>query len=325
MGEQELLDLAGVDVLPAADEHVLDPARDVDVAVGVHGRQVAGVHPPGDVDGFGGRVRLVPVAEHHRVAAGAELPGHPARHRRPRLRIDDLDLDVRVHPAHGRHPALQRVAGPGLGGDRGGLGHAVADRHLGHAHPVDDVLHHLDRARRAGHHPGAQRAQVERGGRALLEHRQLGDEHRRHAQQRRAALLRDRGQGGARLEGGRRVDQAGAARGGAQVADHHAEGVEQRDRHADPVGLGVPAHLADDVGVVEDVVVAQGGALGVAGGARGVLDVDRVVRVGRRLRASPAPWRSPSRSGNACHCAPPIRTTCSSAGHPGAPRRSSAA
>ena len=33
----------------------------------------------------------------------------------------------------------------------------------------------------------------------------------------------------------------------------------------------------------------QGGALGVAGGARGVLDVDRIVRVGRRLRGRQHP------------------------------------
>src|SRR5581483_5105714 len=47
---QELLDLARVDVLPAADHHVLDPPHDRDVAVVVHRRQVARVHPPGGVD-----------------------------------------------------------------------------------------------------------------------------------------------------------------------------------------------------------------------------------------------------------------------------------
>src|SRR3712207_8172505 len=35
-----------VHVLAAADDHVLDPPDDVQVALGVHDRQVAGVHPP---------------------------------------------------------------------------------------------------------------------------------------------------------------------------------------------------------------------------------------------------------------------------------------
>ena len=42
-----------------------------------------------------------------------------------------------------------------------GLGHAVADRHFAHVHLRDDALHRLDRARRAGHHAGAQARQIE--------------------------------------------------------------------------------------------------------------------------------------------------------------------
>src|SRR5579883_219269 len=45
MAVQELLDLAGIDVLAAADDHVLQPADDVDVAFGIHRREVAGMHP----------------------------------------------------------------------------------------------------------------------------------------------------------------------------------------------------------------------------------------------------------------------------------------
>src|SRR5690606_13686946 len=41
----DLLDLDAVDVLSPADDHVLDPVDDVDVAVIVHVAAVAGVHP----------------------------------------------------------------------------------------------------------------------------------------------------------------------------------------------------------------------------------------------------------------------------------------
>jgi hypothetical protein len=45
VGEQELLDLARVDVLATTDDHVLDPADDPHVARVIHRREIAGVHP----------------------------------------------------------------------------------------------------------------------------------------------------------------------------------------------------------------------------------------------------------------------------------------
>src|SRR5690348_8808382 len=42
------------------------------------------------------------------------------------------------------------------------------------------------------------------------------------------------------------------------ISEDHAEAVVERHRDADPVGLGVPAALADEQAVVEDVVVGQG-------------------------------------------------------------------
>src|SRR5207244_4278619 len=90
VGVEELLDLARVDVLSAADDHVLDPADDVHVAVGAHHREIPGVHPPGLVDRLGGLRRLIPVAEHHRVPAGAQLPWFAARHYQSGGRVDQL-------------------------------------------------------------------------------------------------------------------------------------------------------------------------------------------------------------------------------------------
>ena len=79
MGVQELLDLPWVDVLATPDHHVLDPPGDGQVTLGVHDREVPGVHPVRRVDGLGGLVRLVPVADHHRVAARAQLARGTAR------------------------------------------------------------------------------------------------------------------------------------------------------------------------------------------------------------------------------------------------------
>ena len=58
VGVEEFLDLPRVHVLAAADDHVLDPADDIQVAVGVHDGEIAGVHPARRVDGLGGLLRL---------------------------------------------------------------------------------------------------------------------------------------------------------------------------------------------------------------------------------------------------------------------------
>ncbi len=81
-----------------------------------------------------------------------------------------------------------------------------------------------------------------------------------------------------------------------QVAHHHAEAVVEGHRDAHPVVRGVAAEPADEVAVVQDVVVAQRRALGEAGGARGVLDVDRVVRAELGLQPGQlVPVAGPSR------------------------------
>src|SRR5205823_7326598 len=124
VGVEELLDLPGIDVLSTADDHVLDAADDVDVAVGVHRGQVAGVHPAAAVDGLSGALGVVPVAHHHRVAPGAQLARRAGGHDPAGLGVDDLHLDVGVDPPDGRDPVLEAVVRCRLGRHRRRLGHA---------------------------------------------------------------------------------------------------------------------------------------------------------------------------------------------------------
>src|SRR5215210_5923610 len=70
---EELLDLARIEVLAAADDHVLDAPDDPQVALLVHHRKVARVHPARAVEHLVRLLGLVPVPEHHGVAARAQL------------------------------------------------------------------------------------------------------------------------------------------------------------------------------------------------------------------------------------------------------------
>ena len=112
---------------------------------------------------------------------------------------------------------------------------------------------------------------------------QLRDEHAGHAVERRAALLAHRLQGEEGIEGLSGRHDTRAMSGAAEVADHHSKAVVEGHGDADAVLLRVAEGLAEEVGVVEDVVVGEGRALGCAGGARGVLDVDGIVELQPRF------------------------------------------
>ena len=167
---------------------------------------------------------------------------------------------------------------------------------------------------------------LERSKRANSGWLQLGDEHRRHAVERRAALLGDGLQRGERVEALAGEHHRRAVRDARQIADHHAEAMIERHRDAHLVALGEAHRLAEEEAVVQDVVVRQRRALRRAGGARGELDVDRVVELQpvRQFRreaarsASPPTPRTSSKREGARRPRPPIWITMRSAGSFGA-------
>ena len=81
------------------------------------------------------------------------------------------------------------------------------------------------------------------------------------------------------LEAFARKDHRRALGGAAQGAHHHAEAVIERHRNAQAVILGQCHGAGDEAGIVDDIGVGEGGALGRAGGAGGELDVDRLVGI----------------------------------------------
>ena len=64
-----------------------------------------------------------------------------------------------------------------------------------------------------------------------------------------------------------------------EIAEHHAEAVIERHRNADAVAISQALRLADEIAVVEDIVMGQRRAFSRAGGAAGELDVDRIVEL----------------------------------------------
>ncbi len=180
---------------------------------------------------------------------------------------------MRRGPADRAHALADRVVGARHVVHGAGLGLAVGDQDLRHVHLRQHAVHDLDRAGGARHDAGAKRREIEFGEARMIE---LGDEHRRHAVQRRAALGGHGFERGERIEGIRGEHRGRAVGDAREAAHHHAEAMIQRYRDAQPVALGQAHAGAHDPAVVQDVEVRQRGALGIAGGAAGELDVDRV-------------------------------------------------
>src|ERR1051325_1184535 len=197
VGVQELFDFTGIDVLAAADDHVLEAAGDRHVALIVHHGEIAAVHPARRVDRLGRCVVVVPVAEHDGVAARAQLSWRAARNGRAGVRGGDLAFEMWQHAADRRHPKLNRIVDPGMERDRGRFGHAVADGDLWYVHLTDDLPHDVDRTGSAGHDSGAQRLDLEAAEAGMVE---LRDEHRRHPVDGGAAFRLDRPQRRVRIE-----------------------------------------------------------------------------------------------------------------------------
>ena len=152
---ERLLDLARVDVVAAADDQVLLAVDDEEVAVLVLLGHVAGEEPAVG-DGLLGLLLLAPVALHHVLAPDRDL-ADLALLDVLAVVVDQLHLDA----AH-RHADRARLAldvGLVERGDRRGLGEPVALEHDA-VEGLLELLHHLDRHRRAARDAGAQAGDV---------------------------------------------------------------------------------------------------------------------------------------------------------------------
>ena len=93
MVHHQVLDLGGVGVEAAVDEHVLHPIGDVDVAALVHDPDVARVEPSVGVDRLCCLLGVVEIPLHHVVATDHDLAGFAAG-KLASLWVVDLHLDV---------------------------------------------------------------------------------------------------------------------------------------------------------------------------------------------------------------------------------------
>ena len=152
---EELLKLLRIDVLSAADNHVLQAARYLVVAVGRAAGEVSRVEPAVLVDGRRRRLGHLVVALHYIVAARDELAVHVVGHFLVRLGVYDAAFDFRQRVADRLDAHLERVSRVAHRAARRGLGLSVDYDDFLHVHLVDDVAHLRYRAGASRHDSGA--------------------------------------------------------------------------------------------------------------------------------------------------------------------------
>src|SRR5262249_1734916 len=96
--DQVFLDLSGIDILSAANEHVLDAANDVAKTLAIDHGEIAGMHPACAVDRFRRQRILAPIAAHYRIAARAKFANTPYRNQAA-YAVDDFHFNMRMDSA----------------------------------------------------------------------------------------------------------------------------------------------------------------------------------------------------------------------------------
>src|SRR5262245_3126508 len=98
---KELLNLTWIDVLTAADNHVLPPSADTEIPVLEHHRQVSRVQPAIRIDRLARSLTITIVALHHRIPTRAQLADFTAWQRLTARGIDNLHFCARQRAPHG--------------------------------------------------------------------------------------------------------------------------------------------------------------------------------------------------------------------------------
>jgi len=118
MGIEELLNLPGIYILPAANYHILNTACYLTVALLIHCGQVAGMQPSFIINSSMGGFRQLVIAFHNIIAPGTEFALDTPGDFLPGLGVNNFHFYSRDIAPYSGHPQVNRVIGPGHGNGR---------------------------------------------------------------------------------------------------------------------------------------------------------------------------------------------------------------
>ena len=141
MSIDKLLNLLGVDIFAAADDHILKSACDSEIALGSAACKVAGVKPAVLVDCACRSLRHFVIALHDVVAAGNELTGYIVWTFKSSIRVNDFTFDFRKRMSDRRNTILQGIIRAAHCAAGRGFRLTVNNGDFGHVHLIDNLTH----------------------------------------------------------------------------------------------------------------------------------------------------------------------------------------
>ena len=169
---EDLLDLAGEELLAAAVDHLLEAAHDLHVAGRVELSEIPGAEPAVGGEELGVRGGVLVIAEVDRRAQGRDLALGPRWDVAAGV-VDDADPETGGDGAHRAGDRLRVVGEPRVGVEAG-LQHSVQLDQVA-VHPRPELANGLDRARGAPGDDHAERGQIELAEVRMVQH---GDDRR---------------------------------------------------------------------------------------------------------------------------------------------------
>ena len=288
VGLQQILDFLWGNIFAAANDHVLGAAGEDHVAILAHHSQIAGMQPAARVDGLARRLRLAVVTLHGEIAAGADFALLAQRHRFAAGHVGDFYFGV-GHGSANRGGALFGAGFLVAHGHRGRrFGLAVGVVNFPRPELLLEALNQFAGTRRAAGQQQTNRLDIEALEVWLLQQREV---HRGNREQRRDFLLVDRLERGPRIKHPRGQHQRRAHKQRAERSDRVTCAVVQRKSLANAIVLRQAQTSSGQLRVVHQIVMRQLDSLGIASGARGVLQIGHGVRLDRGGRQGNAAGR----------------------------------
>ena len=258
MRKEAIFNLLLMIVLSPLNDQILDPTRDLNVAISIHFGFITRKHPDfplgiGD-HRFRGLRWGIPIFFHDEVAAHGQFASlaHGEDFAAGMGGIHNFGRNVREEATDAVDAFFDRVVRGRHGGYGARFRHAVADGQFGQVEDPVQFSHQLGWDAGAGGDAGAEVFEAGVGYGAVLEELEFGEEHGWDAVEGGAFFLLHALEGGEGVEGFGWENDGGAVGGGGHVAEYAAEAVEEGRGTADDVVFCEEHPVADAFAVVQD-------------------------------------------------------------------------
>ena len=273
IGQVELFDLTGIQVLAAADDHILQTTGYLKISIGRTTADITGVQPTIGIDGLCGCLGHLVITLHNIKATGYKLTAFAVGQFFTGLRIDDLTFHVGEGTTYRFYAVIQILIHLAHGTPGRGFGLAVYGNDLAHVHLNRSTAHQISRTVGTRHDTGSHVGEVGFSKVCMIKQ---SNKHGGHTIKAGDVLIIDTCQRRLRREV-RHGQQSTAMGHGRRHGKHHTKAVEHGHLDHHTIRGGQVHTVTNGLTIVYNIAMGQHNTLGEAGGTGGVLHVTYII------------------------------------------------